>query len=100
MKADLRKKGFRIAVNTFNPNNSYRGNFIQNRGGFRNGNNFSRPGQGRGRGRQDQVHCIHEDEGNDVDEEMTEDELFLCYLSEFQEATGLEIEHETEELNN
>ena len=99
LKADLRKKGFRIAVNSMNPNNLYRENYNPNRGGFRNRNNFSRPGQGRGRGRPDQIHCIQEDEGNEVEEEMT-DELFLCYLSEFQEATGLEIEHETEELNS
>ena len=100
LKTDLRKKGFRIAVNSMNPNNTYRENYNPNRGGFQNRNNFSRPGQGRGRGRPDQINCIHEDEGNDVEEEMTEDELFICYLSEFQEATGLEIEHETEELNN
>ena len=100
LKTDLRKKGFRIAVNSMNPNNTYRENYNPNRGGFRNRNNFSRPGQGRGRGRPDQINCIQEEEGNDVEEEMTEDELFICYLSEFQEATGLEIEHETEELNN
>ena len=94
LKDDLRKKGFKIT----------RGNGFGNNGG-----NF-RPGQGRNnrggfnkaqsqnRGRQDQINSMN-DGMSDDEEQMSEDDLFMAYLSEFQEATGCEIEHETE-LNN
>ena len=96
LKNELQKRGFRIS----------RGNGFGNNGG-----NF-RPGQGKGngskggfnkiqsqnRGRPEQLNCMN-DGMSDDEEQMTDDELFMAYLSEFQEATGCEIEHENE-LNN
>ena len=40
-----------------------------------------------------------QDDETDGDEQLNDDDLFLCYLSEFQEATGYEVEL-PEELNN
>ena len=106
--AELRKRGCRIAKNGGFGNN---GNFGQNRnnGGFGRGNGqgnnqsqFGNNGRGRGqgqfgRGRSDQFNMAQDDEVDD--EQMNDDDLFLCYLSEFQEVTGYEVEL-PEELNN
>ena len=98
LKEDLRKKGFRISKgHKFGSN---RGNFRpgQGRGNNRNKNGFGNKNQPRGRGRPDQLNCMNDDMGYDEDQ-MTEEELFMVYISEFKEATGCEIQYE-EELNN
>ena len=100
LKAELRKRGYRIANNT----NGF-GNGNGSNGGQRNGGQFNRNGsnnrggrngfQNRNGGRsgfQDRMNCMNEEDcEEDYDNEMDDDELFICCLSEFQENTGLEV---------
>ena len=100
LKAELRKRGYRIANNT----NGF-GNGNGSNGGQRNGGQFNRNGsnnrggrngfQNRNGGRsgfQDRMNCMNEEDcDEDYDNEMDDDELFICCLSEFQENTGLEV---------
>ena len=100
LKAELRKRGYRIANNTngfgnngFGNNGGQRNGGQPNRGGSNNrgGKNFQNRNGGRS-GFQDRMNSMNEEDCDDnYDNDMDDEELFMCCLSEFQENTGLEV---------
>ena len=102
LKAELRKRGYRIANNTNGFGNGF-GN--GSNGGQRNGGQPNRGGsnnrggrngfQNRSGGRtgfQERMNCMNEEDcDEDYDNDMNDEELFMCCVSEFQENTGLEV---------
>ena len=93
LREELKRRGFKITKgNGLGSNGSnFRPGQGKGRGGFNNKNPFQN------RGRQDQLNCMNDSMSDD--EEMNEEEFLLACMSELQEATGCEIEPETE-LNN
>ena len=96
LKNQLRRRGYRIA-NTINGfGNGFNGGQRQGNGSGRGGSN-GRGGRNGSRfgnrtGFQDRVNCMNQDEvDEDYDNDMNDDELFMCCVSEFQENTGLEV---------
>ena len=96
LKAELRKRGYRIAGGTNGFGNGFNGGQRNGDGSNRGGSN-NRGGrngfQNRNGGRfQDRVNCMNEEECDEnYDTDMNDEELFMCCLSEFQENTGLEV---------
>ena len=79
-------------VDRRNGQNSNRGGF-NNRGGRAGFQN--RSGNGGRQGYQDRFNCMNEDDCDDeYDDDMSNEELFMCCVSEFQENTGLEVFYE------
>ena len=98
LKAELRKRGYRIVggangFGTGGNNGGQRNGNGPNRGGSNNGgrNGFQNRNGGRS-GYQDRMNCMNEEDcDDDYDNDMNDDELFICCVSEFQENTGLEV---------
>ena len=98
LKAELRKRGYRIANNTNGfgngSNGGQRNGGQPNRGGANNRggkNGFQNRNGGRS-GFQDRMNCMNEEDcDDDYDNDMNDEELFMCCISEFQENTGLEV---------
>ena len=98
LKAELRKRGYKIAGGTnggYNGTNGQRNGQVQGRGGF--SNRGGRNGfQNRNGGRQniDRFSSMNEEECDENYDEIEDEDSFLCCLSEFQENTGLEITYD------
>ena len=95
LKAELRKRGYKIAGGTtggFNGTNGHRNGQAQGRGGFNNrgGRNGFQNKNG-GRQNFDRFNSMNEEECDENYDEMDDEDSFLCCLSEFQENTGLEV---------
>ena len=100
LKAELKRRGYKIASGT----NGFQNGFSSqrnvqgsNRGGFSNrggkagfqNRNGGRPGY------QDRFNCMNEEDCDEnYDDDMSNDELFMCCVSELQENTGLEFFYE------
>ena len=102
LKAELRRRGYKIASGTNgfgNGNGGPRNGSGPNRGGQNNrgGRNGFQNRNGGRTGFQDRVNCVNEEEDcdDDYDNDMNDDELFICCVSEFQESTGLEVYEES-----
>ena len=98
LKAELRKRGYKIAGGTnggYNGTNGQKNGQMQGRSGFNNRggrNGF----QNRNGGRQnvDRFSSMNEEECDENYDELEDEDSFLCCLSEFQENTGLEITYD------
>ena len=98
LKAELRKRGYRIANNTNGfgngSNGGQRNGGQPNRGGSNNRggrNGFQNRSGGRS-GFQERMNCMNEEDcDEDYDNDMNDEELFMCCVSEFQENTGLGV---------